>query len=121
MSHRRIWCVCLCTCKEHHNLPFIDCDYSDLPNGATCTNYDGSYDDMEGRIWIVILSGIVMCVMSFGVGANDVANSWGTSVGSGAISLRNALILASVSDFLGAVTMGMLLLYLYCATACINT
>ena len=52
------------------------------------------------------MSGIVMCVMSFGVGANDVANSWGTSVGSGAISLPYALIAAAVCDFLGAVTMG---------------
>lgn len=61
---------------------------------------------MEGRVWIVILSGIVMCVMSFGVGANDVANSWGTSVGSGAISLPYALAAAAICDFLGAVTMG---------------
>lgn len=34
------------------------------------------------------------------------ANSWGTSVGSGAISLRSAVIVAAIMEFLGAVTLG---------------
>jgi solute carrier family 20 (sodium-dependent phosphate transporter) len=34
------------------------------------------------------------------------ANSWGTSVGSGAISLRNAVLIGAVMEFIGAVTLG---------------
>jgi hypothetical protein len=26
---------------------------------------------MEGKLWIVVLSGIVMCAMAFGMGSND--------------------------------------------------
>lgn len=47
-----------------------------------------------------------MALMSFGIGANDAANSWGTSVGSGAISLRNAVVLGGLMDWLGAATIG---------------
>lgn len=50
-----------------------DCSYRDIPvqDQLTCTEYDGSYEDMEGKIWIVILSGMIMCAMAFGMGAND--------------------------------------------------
>jgi sodium-dependent phosphate transporter len=48
-----------------------------------------------------------MCAMAFGVGANDAANSWGTSVGSGAISLKKALLLGGFCELLGAVTLGL--------------
>jgi solute carrier family 20 (sodium-dependent phosphate transporter) len=35
-----------------------------------------------------------------------IANAWGTSVGSGAISLRSAVLIAAVMEFLGAVSLG---------------
>ncbi|GIX91901.1 sodium-dependent phosphate transporter 1-A [Caerostris extrusa] len=57
-------------------------------------------------LWIVILSFIVAFFLAFGVGANDVANSFGTSVGSKALSLRAACILATIFEILGAVLMG---------------
>jgi len=44
--------------------------------------------------------------MAFTIGANDVANAWGTSVGSGAISLRAATVIAGLADWLGAITLG---------------
>jgi len=44
--------------------------------------------------------------MCFGIGANDAANSLGTSVGSGAISLTQAVLLGGVMEWLGALGLG---------------
>ena len=44
--------------------------------------------------------------MTWGIGANDVANAMGTSVGSGAIRLRTAIIIAAVFEFGGAFLAG---------------
>jgi len=40
--------------------------------------------------------------MTWGMGANDVANSMGTTVGCGAITVRQAVVLAAVMEFMGA-------------------
>ena len=57
-------------------------------------------------VWIVVLAFVVSFLLAFGVGANDVANSFGTSVGSGALTLRTACILATVFEVAGAVLIG---------------
>lgn len=44
--------------------------------------------------------------MTWGIGANDVANALGTSVGSGAVTVRTAIIIAAVFEFLGAAVAG---------------
>lgn len=44
--------------------------------------------------------------MAWNIGANDVANAMGTSVGSGALTLRQAVVTAAVLEFSGAFFMG---------------
>jgi PiT family inorganic phosphate transporter len=44
--------------------------------------------------------------MAWGVGANDVANAMGTSVGSGALTIKQAILIAMVFEFAGAYLAG---------------
>jgi PiT family inorganic phosphate transporter len=55
---------------------------------------------------IVVLAVLIAAYMAWNIGANDVANAMGTSVGSGALTLRRAIIVAAVFEFLGAVLFG---------------
>ena len=51
---------------------------------------------------VLILSLAVCAYMAWNIGANDVANAMGTSVGSRALTLKQAVIVAAVFEFCGA-------------------
>ncbi|MDI6863325.1 MAG: inorganic phosphate transporter [Pseudothermotoga sp.] len=55
---------------------------------------------------ILLVAFIVGFLMAFSIGANDVANSMSTAVGSRAITPRQAVMIAAVLEFLGAVMFG---------------
>lgn len=56
--------------------------------------------------WIVITGGITSFVTSYFIGANDVANSFGPSVGAKTLTIAQACILAGLLEFGGAVILG---------------
>lgn len=62
--------------------------------------------DLQGYLWIVVLHGIVAWGDAYGIGANDVANAFGTSVGSKTLKVWSACCIAAVFEFTGAVTLG---------------
>lgn len=61
---------------------------------------------MEYAYIFIILACIFGFFMAWGIGANDVANAMGTSVGSGAITIKHAIIIAAIFEFSGALLAG---------------
>ncbi|MGQ7246628.1 inorganic phosphate transporter [Halomonas sp. V046] len=55
----------------------------------------------HGDIFIILACAFGF-FMAWGVGANDVANAMGTSVGSRAITIKQAILIAVIFEFLGA-------------------
>jgi PiT family inorganic phosphate transporter len=54
----------------------------------------------------VLVAGALALYMAWAIGANDVANAMGTSVGSGALTLMGAIVVAGVLEFGGAFLAG---------------
>jgi len=55
---------------------------------------------------LIILAIVFGTFMAWGIGANDVANAMGTSVGSGAVTIKQAVIIAVIFEFSGAILAG---------------
>lgn len=60
----------------------------------------------EANKAILITTIVFGIFMAFNIGGNDVANSFGTSVGAGTLSLKQALVIAAIFEVSGAVIAG---------------
>jgi len=54
----------------------------------------------------ILLAALLGLFMALGIGANDVANAMGTSVGSRALTVKQAILIAGVFEFVGSVAAG---------------
>mmetsp|Transcript_26606 Transcript_26606/g.71957 ORF Transcript_26606/g.71957 Transcript_26606/m.71957 type:complete len:717 (+) Transcript_26606:95-2245(+) len=90
-----------------------------LPNyltGRTVGGWTGMYDKADqfqahtdywsDYVWIMIVGSFAAFMAAWGIGANDVANSFATSVGAKSVTMFQACIIAGVFEFVGAVSLG---------------
>ncbi len=61
---------------------------------------------MDQMTLYIVLAAVFGLYMAWAIGANDVANAMATSTGAGAISFKQAVIIAAVFEFAGAVLAG---------------
>ena len=62
---------------------------------------------MDTSVTVIVIAAICSGLyMAWAIGANDVANSMGTSIGAGAITVGGAILIAGVFEFLGAFLAG---------------
>lgn len=57
-------------------------------------------------LWVTIVGGIVAFLTGAGVGMNDLSNAFGTTYGAKVLTLFQIVILASICEFAGAVSLG---------------
>ncbi|EAS31878.3 phosphate-repressible phosphate permease [Coccidioides immitis RS] len=61
---------------------------------------------LEKYDWIIAIISIAFCASSFGNGANDVANSYATSVAARTLTMPQVGVLSMITEFVGAVALG---------------
>src|SRR6056300_1767318 len=61
---------------------------------------------MPGGWYYLVLAAVFGLFMAWGIGANDVANAMATSVGSKALTIKQAILVAAVFEFAGAFLAG---------------
>jgi sodium-dependent phosphate transporter len=56
--------------------------------------------------WFIVVGAFAAFAFGFATGANDVANAFATSVGSKALTMKQAVLIAIVFEFVGAMVLG---------------
>lgn len=56
--------------------------------------------------WLFAIGVVAFCISIWALGANDVANSYATSVSSKSLTLPQAGVLATITEFVGAIALG---------------
>ena len=69
-------------------------------------NRDLLPDELGSQSELVVLGVIGCLIVAMANGANDIANSVGTSYGAGALTLRQAILVGSIAEFSGALSLG---------------
>lgn len=70
-------------------------------------NFMSTLGNMDSfTLTVLILAVIAGFYMAWNIGANDVANAMGTVVGSGSITIKQAIIVAAIFEFVGAFLVG---------------
>jgi len=64
------------------------------------------FDYLESNHTLFVLATIFGIFMAFNIGGNDVANSFGTSVGAKTLTVKQALIIAAIFEISGAMLAG---------------
>nr|ABB90542.1 sodium-coupled phosphate transporter protein [Dunaliella viridis]ABB92146.1 sodium-coupled phosphate transporter protein [Dunaliella viridis] len=71
--------------------------------GENFTYHDGKW---SAYVWLLVIGSFTSFMAAWGIGANDVANSFATSVGSKALTMFQACVIAGIFEFVGAVSLG---------------
>jgi len=77
-----------------------------LPDSANSVMNGYETPDPQGLIWVVVVATLCMVYMAWGIGANDVANSFATAFGAKCLTARQACCIAAVCELAGAVLLG---------------
>ena len=61
---------------------------------------------LEEYLWITVVGGLFGFIYAFGIGANDVANAFASTVAAKSLTLKQAVLVAGIFEFCGAFFLG---------------
>ena len=68
--------------------------------------FAGSDSNLHRYTWLLVVAAFMAFFAAYGIGANDVANAFATSVGAKSITIKQAVVIACICETLGAVMLG---------------